>query len=304
DDEVVVAASERPAIQTAFDVRFRYIQELQPGHVLSVKKNGTMEEVPFTKPGKKLSCSFERIYFSRGTDRDIYLERKQLGRELVDQVLDSIDHDFENSVFSFVPNTAETAFLGLVDGLEERAREIRMTRILELDHKPDEQELTNIAKIKPRNEKIVVKDAKMRTFIADNENRHSMVSYVYDVTYGIVKNQKDTLVLVDDSIVRGTTLRDSIIRMVDRLHPKKIVFVSSAPQIRFPDCYGIDMSNLGDFVAFQAAISLLEERNMDDYLENIYQKCLAQEGLPKEEVVNYVKEVYEPFTYKEISAKI
>src|SRR5690606_14999648 len=198
----------------------------------------------------------------------------------------------------------ETAFLGLMDGLEDKAREIRMTRILVLDHKADEQELTDIAKIKPRNEKIVVKDAKMRTFIAANENRHSMVSYVYDVTYGIVKNQQDTLVLVDDSIVRGTTLRDSIIRMVDRLHPKKIVFVSSAPQIRYPDCYGIDMSNLGDFVAFQAAMKLMEERNMEDYLENIYQKCLAQESLPKEKVVNYVKEVYEPFTYDEISAKI
>lgn len=304
DDEVVVAASERPAIQTAFDVRFRYIQELQPGHTLIVKKNGLMEEVPFTKPGKKLSCSFERIYFSRGTDRDIYLERKQLGRELVDRVLDSIDYDFENTVFSFVPNTAEISFLGLIDGLEEKAKEIRMKRILDLDHKADEKELTEIARIKPRVEKIVVKDAKMRTFITDNENRANMVSYVYDVTYGIVKNQIDTLVLVDDSIVRGTTLRDSIIKMVDRLHPKKIVFVSSAPQIRYPDCYGIDMSNLGEFAAFQAAITLIEERNMEGYLENIYEKCLAQEGLPKEEVVNYVKEVYEPFTYDEISSKI
>lgn len=304
DDEIVVAASERPAIQTAFDVRFRYIQELQPGHILSIKKDGTMEEVPFAKPGKKLSCSFERIYFSRGTDRDIYLERKQLGRELVDQVLDSIDHDFENTVFSYVPNTAETSFLGLMDGLEDRAKEIRMLKTLELNHKADENDLIEIAKIKPRYEKIVVKDAKMRTFIADNEHRHNMVSYVYDVTYGIVKNQKDTLVLVDDSIVRGTTLRDSIIKMVDRLHPKKIVFVSSAPQIRYPDCYGIDMSNLGDFVAFQAAIKLLQERNMDDYLEDIFQKCLAQVDLPKEQVVNYVKLVYEPFTYDEISAKI
>lgn len=304
DDEIVVAASERPAIQTAFDVRFRYIQELQPGHILSIKKDGTMEEVPFAKPGEKLSCSFERIYFSRGTDRDIYLERKQLGRELVDQVLDSIDHDFENTVFSYVPNTAETSFLGLMDGLEDRAKEIRMLKTLELNHKADENDLIEIAKIKPRYEKIVVKDAKMRTFIADNEHRHNMVSYVYDVTYGIVKNQKDTLVLVDDSIVRGTTLRDSIIKMVDRLHPKKIVFVSSAPQIRYPDCYGIDMSNLGDFVAFQAAIKLLQERNMDDYLEDIFQKCLAQVDLPKEQVVNYVKLVYEPFTYDEISAKI
>lgn len=304
DDEVVVAASERPAIQTAFDVRFRYIQELQPGHCLTIKKNGLMEEVPFTKPGKKLSCSFERIYFSRGTDRDIYLERKQLGRELVDQVLDSIEYDFENTVFSFVPNTAEISFLGMIDGLEDKAREMRMKRILELDHKADEEDLTEIARIKPRVEKIVVKDAKMRTFIADTQNRGDMMSYVYDVTYGIVKNQIDTLVLVDDSIVRGTTLRDSIIKMVDRLHPKKIVFVSSAPQIRYPDCYGIDMSNLGEFVAFQAAITLLSERNMDDLLENIYEKCLAQVGLPKEEVVNYVKEIYEPFTYEEISVKI
>lgn len=304
DDEVLVAASERPAIQTAFDVRFRYIQELQPGHALIIKKNGLLEEVPFKKPRKKMSCSFERIYFSRGTDRDIYLERKQLGRELVDQVLECVDYDFENTVFSYVPNTAETAFLGMMEGLEDKANQLRMEKIMGLKEKPDKKEWNEIGLIRPRIEKIVVKDAKMRTFIADNKNRDQMVSYVYDVTYGIVRNNRDTLVLMDDSIVRGTTLRDSIIKIVDRLHPKKIVFISSAPQIRYPDCYGIDMSRLGDFVAFQAAVQLIEERNMDDLLEKIYDKCLAQQDSPKEDVVNYVKEVYAPFTYEEISAKI
>lgn len=304
DDEVMVVASERPAIQTAFDVRFRFIQEIQPGHVLIAKKNGIMEEVPFTEPGKKMPCSFERIYFSRGTDRDIYLERKQLGRELTGKVLESIDYDFENAVFSFVPNTAETSFLGLMEGLEAEADRLRTEKILGLADKPTEEDLLKIGRIKPRIEKIVVKDAKMRTFIADHENRDNMVSYVYDVTYGIVRNNIDSLVLVDDSIVRGTTLRDSIIKMVDRLHPKKIVFVSSAPQIRFPDCYGIDMSKMDDFIAFQAAIELIRERNMEDHLERIYEKCLAQVDLPKEEVRNYVKEVYEPFSYEEISEKI
>jgi len=304
DDEVMVVASERPAIQTAFDVRFRYIQELQPGHVLITKKNGMIEELPFTEPLEKTPCSFERIYFSRGTDRDIYLERKQLGRELTTDVLESVDYDFENTVFSFVPNTAETAFLGLMEGLEAEADRMRRKQTIDLDQKPDETDLSRIARIKPRIEKIVVKDAKMRTFIADNENRDNMMSYVYDVTYGIVRNKIDTLVLMDDSIVRGTTLRDSIIKIVDRLHPKKIVFVSSAPQIRYPDCYGIEMSDLGEFIAFQAAIQLLKERNMEDHLANIYDKCVAQIDLPKEEVKNYVKEIYEPFTYDEVSEKI
>lgn len=304
DDEVMVIASERPAIQTAFDVRFRYIQELQPGHVLITKKNGMIEEVPFTKPLKKTPCSFERIYFSRGTDRDIYLERKQLGRELTQDVLESVNYDFENTVFSFVPNTAETAFLGLMEGLEAEADRMRRKQTMDLEQKPDETDLSRIARIKPRIEKIVVKDAKMRTFIADNENRSHMMSYVYDVTYGIVKNKIDTLVLMDDSIVRGTTLRDSIIKIVDRLHPKKIVFVSSAPQIRYPDCYGIEMSELGEFIAFQAAIELLKEQNMEDRIEKIYEKCLSQIDLPKEEVKNYVKEIYEPFTYDQISRKI
>ncbi|WP_236975113.1 class II glutamine amidotransferase [Membranihabitans maritimus] len=304
DDEVAVAASERPAIQTAFDIRFRYIKELQPGNALIVKNSGLVEEVPFTEPLEKKACSFERIYFSRGTDRDIYLERKQLGKQLVDQVLKSIDYDFENTVFSFVPNTAETAFLGLVEGMEKEADKLRMKMILDMDKKPTEEDLRKLEKIRPRVEKIVVKDAKMRTFIADNEIRGQMVSHVYDVTYGIVNNQVDTLVLVDDSIVRGTTLRDSIIKMVDRLHPKKIIFVSSAPQIRFPDCYGIDMSELGKFIAFQAAIKLIEERGMEDQLEIIYEKCVAQANLPKEEVVNYVKDVFEPFTYEEVSQKI
>ncbi|GAA5220767.1 amidophosphoribosyltransferase [Membranihabitans marinus] len=304
DDEIAVAASERPAIQTAFDIRFRHIKELQPGHALIFKKDGLVEELPFTEPMENKACSFERIYFSRGTDRDIYLERKQLGKHLVNQVLEEIDYDFENTVLSFVPNTAETAFLGLVEGMEEAADKVRMEKILELGRTPTKEDLLELKKIRARVEKIVVKDAKMRTFIADNEIRGQMVSHIYDVTYGIVQNHVDTLVLVDDSIVRGTTLRDSIIKMVDRLHPKKIIFVSSAPQIRFPDCYGIDMSELGKFIAFQAAIQLIEENGMEDLLDNIYQKCVAQLSLPKEEVVNYVKEVFEPFTYEQVSNKI
>ncbi len=304
DEEIVVAASERPAIQTSFNVRLRYVQELQPGHALIAKKDGRVSVVQFTEPQKRTSCSFERIYFSRGTDRDIYLERKKLGEKLTEQVLQAIDYDMENTVFSYVPNTAETAFLGLMQGLEKRLQEMRKDEILKLT--PDQftpENLETILQKTPRFEKIVVKDEKMRTFIADSEERGDLVSHVYDVTYGIVRNNIDTLVLLDDSIVRGTTLRDSIIRMVDRLHPKKIVFVSSSPQIRYPDCYGIDMSVLGSFVAFEAMISLLKERGLEYMLDEVYDRCLASETschLAK----NEVKCLYDQFTYEEISDRI
>ena len=304
DDEVVVAASERPAIQTAFKIRLKYVKELKPGHALIIKKNGLVSEEPFIEPSKKQSCSFERIYFSRGTDKDIYLERKALGEKLADQVLQEIDYDFEHTVFSYVPNTAETAFFGLMEGVEQRLNTIKKDRILALGNNPDPDDICKILDIKPRFEKIVVKDAKMRTFIAASAERGDLVSYVYDVTYGIVRNNVDTLVLVDDSIVRGTTLRDSIITMVDRLHPKRIIFVSSAPQIRYPDCYGIDMSVMADFVAFQAMVALLKERGKEYLLEEVYDECKAQELLPKEEVTNRVNRLYDQFTYEEVSNKI
>jgi amidophosphoribosyltransferase len=304
DDEVVVAASERPAIQTAFKIRHLHVQELKPGHALIIKKNGKVTEEPFIEPRERKSCSFERIYFSRGTDQQIYLERKKLGHQLTDQVMEAIDFDLENTVFSYVPNTAETAFFGLMEGIEEKLNGIRRDKILALGNDPDPEEIDKILAIKPRFEKIVVKDAKMRTFIADTEERGDLVSYVYDVTYGIVRNYIDTLVLVDDSIVRGTTLRDSIITMVDRLHPKRIIFVSSAPQIRFPDCYGIDMSKMGDFVAFQAMVALLEEKDENHLLEEVYEKSLAQLEISKNKVKNYVVELYDHFKYEEISHKI
>jgi amidophosphoribosyltransferase len=304
DNEVVVAASERPAIQTAFNVRYRYIKELKPGHVLVVKRSGKLEEAPFTDPKPAKPCSFERIYFSRGTDRDIYFERKRLGEQLTDQVLEAINFDLDNTVFSFVPNTAETAFLGLLQGIEKKLNQIKRDQIIHLGTKSTSEELDKILDKNIRVEKIVVKDAKMRTFIADSEERHDLVSYVYDVTYGIVRNNIDTLVLVDDSIVRGTTLRDSIIRIVDRLHPRKIIFVSSAPQIRYPDCYGIDMSKMGDFVAFQAVVELLKENGREHLLEEVYQKCKKVQCAPKETVVNEVSVLYDQFSNQEISDKI
>ncbi len=304
DEEVVVAASERPAIQTAFKVRLKNVKELKPGHVLAIKKNGRVTEQQYTKPGKRRSCSFERIYFSRGTDKEIYLERKKLGQALTKQVVQAIDHDFQQTVFSFVPNTAETAFLGLMEGVERYLDKIRKTEILKLGSNLTADDLDRILSVKPRFEKIVVKDAKMRTFIADTAERGDLVSYVYDVTYGIVRNQKDTLVLVDDSIVRGTTLRDSIITMVDRLHPKTIIFVSSAPQIRYPDCYGIDMSQMSQFVAFQAMVSLLKEAGKEYMLEEVYEQCKAQDYMPDDQVTNQVKQLYDQFEYEQISDRI
>ncbi len=304
DDEIVVAASERPAIQTTLDVHFNDIHELPPGHALVVKYDGRVKIKPFTKPLERNACSFERIYFSRGTDRDIYLERKKLGELMADEIMKEINGDFENTVFSAVPNTAETAFFGLVEGLEKQLNKRKHQQILELGDQLDSPDLDKILALKPRFEKIVVKDAKLRTFIADTDSRGDMVSHVYDVTYGIVRNHEDTLVLLDDSIVRGTTMRDSIIQIVSRLKPKKIIIVSSAPQIRYPDCYGIDMSKINEFVAFKALVGLLKDNKKEHLLDEAYKRCLAAESLPKEEVKNELIELYNEFSYEEVSDKI
>ena len=304
DDEVVVAASERPAIQTAFNVRYRNIRELQPGHALIVKKNGTVSEVPYTEPGIRRACSFERIYFSRGTDRDIYLERKKLGELLSPAVMEAINHDFDNTVFSFVPNTAEVAFQGLVDGIANDQRKRLKQALLNQQAPLTEENINALMPTPLRIEKLAVKDEKLRTFIADAVARHEMVSHVYDVTYGIVKNDIDTIVLLDDSIVRGTTLHDSIIRIISRLHPKRIIIVSSAPQIRYPDCYGIDMSRMNDFVAFRALVELLNEHGMEELMFETYDRCKIANALPKEEITNEVKKLYAQFTDDEITQRI
>lgn len=304
DEEVVVVASERPAIQTVFNVHISQVEELRRGHVLIIKKNGAVAEVPFIDQLERRACSFERIYFSRGTDRDIYLERKKLGELLADAVLKAVDYDFKHTVFSFVPNTAETAFYGLLEGLEGRLNEIKKEKILKLDKDAKPKKLDKILAMRPRVDKIVVKDAKQRTFIADTTSREAMVSHVYDVTYGLVENDVDTLVLLDDSIVRGTTLKDSIIQIVSRLRPKKIVIVSSAPQIRYPDCYGIDMSRMKEFVAFRALVELLKENGKEHLLEEAYQRCKAQEHLPTIEIKNEVQALYEEFPYETISKKV
>jgi amidophosphoribosyltransferase len=304
DDEVVVVASERPAIQTAFNLKEQEIEELKPGHALLIHKNTAVEEVRITPEAPKTSCSFERIYFSRGTDADIYKERLNLGRSIVGSVIKSIDGDLKNSVFSFIPNTAEVAFFGMMKGLEDHLNERKKQLILEKGAQLSPEELSEIINMRPRMEKIAVKDAKLRTFITQDDARDDMVAHVYDITYGAVNDGEDNLVVIDDSIVRGTTLRQSIIRILARLNPKKIVVVSSAPQIRFPDCYGIDMAKLGDFIAFQAAIKLNQERGNQKLIDTVYEKCKKQEFLHKTEIKNYVKEIYDPFTYDEVSAKI
>lgn len=304
DEEVAVVASERPAIQTAFNVHYSKVKELKRGHVLIIKKNGEVSEKPFIEQKERKHCSFERIYFSRGTDKDIYLERKQLGEQLVPKVMTAIDCDFKRSVFSFVPNTAETAYFGLIKGMEDELNAWKLREINKMGKKIDQKKLEKILARRVRTEKLVVKDAKLRTFIADNDSRGELVSHVYDVTYGIVKNEKDTLVLLDDSIVRGTTLRDSIIKIVSRLRPKKIVFISSAPQIRYPDCYGIDMSKLKEFVAFRALVALLKENGKEYMLKEAYEKAKAQEHKEPSKMKNQVKPLYAVFTQEEISAKI
>jgi amidophosphoribosyltransferase len=302
DDEVVVVTSERPQIMTAFNIPAENIQEIKPGHALIIRKNGDVLEKQVRTPKEKKSCSFERIYFSRGNDKDIYQERKNLGRQLTPSVLKSIDYDLKNSVFSFIPNTAEVAFYGMVEGLHHYLNTVKRHKILTMENVAD-PELSEILNMQPRIEKIALKDAKLRTFITSDSQRGDMVSHVYDTTYGVVK-PGDNLVVLDDSIVRGTTLKQSIIKILDRLGPKKIVIVSSAPQIRYPDCYGIDMAKMGDFIAFQAAVELIRENHMDDLLDDVYAKAKEQEGYPADKVVNVVKEVYQPFTAEDISKKI
>jgi len=301
DDEVVVVASERPAIQTAFNIKWDQVKEIQPGHALIIKKDGTVSEQEFIAPVERRSCSFERIYFSRGSDRDIYQERKELGRLVVDAVLKEIDHDIQNTVFSFIPNTAETAFYGMVKGVEDYINTLKTDLILSGKRSLDAAQVREILAMRARVEKLTIKDAKLRTFITDDVHRDDLVSHVYDVTYGAVRRDQDNVVLIDDSIVRGTTLKQSILRIVDRLGPKKIVIVSSAPQIRYPDCYGIDMAKLGDFMVFRAAVSLLKEAGKESLLEEVYEKALAQMGMPLEKTVNVVKEVYRPFTAEQLS---
>ncbi|MBK9270390.1 MAG: amidophosphoribosyltransferase [Saprospiraceae bacterium] len=304
DDEIVAVASERPALQTALGVRRTDIQEISPGSALIIKHHGEVKQEYCIEPGKKLSCSFERIYFSRGNDYDIYQERKNLGRQLVPSVLKAVDYDLENTVFSYIPNTSETAFYGLTEGLHDYLNEKKTQDILKLSTNADKDQITRILSQKPRIEKLVVKDEKMRTFIANDQIRGGLVSHVYDVTYGIVKNHKDTLVVLDDSIVRGTTLRDSIIKILHTLKPAKIIVVSSAPQIRFPDCYGIDMSQLGKFVAFNALVELLQEDGKEYLLDEAYDRCVFENGKAFEEIQNGMIDLYKLYSYEAISKKI
>jgi amidophosphoribosyltransferase len=303
DDEVVVIASERPAIQSAFNVHRDRIKEVDPGSALIIKKDGSVGEVRIRKPMPRKSCSFERIYFSRGSDADIYQERKQLGRLLVPGIMKAIDNDISNTVFSYIPNTAEVAFLGMIEEVHKASvsQKINEFKAGSCTTETLQQALMHSF---PRVEKIANKDVKLRTFITEDASRNDMVSHVYDVTYGLVKNERDTLVVLDDSIVRGTTLEESILKMLDKLQPKKIIVVSSAPQIRYPDCYGIDMSKLGNFVAFRAAIALIKERGMEQLLDDVYQACKIELEKPLVEMENVVRRIYEPFTYEEVSRKI
>ena len=304
DDEVVVVTSERPVIQTTFNVPIGKIKELTPGHALIIKKDGSFSEQEIIPSLKKTACSFERIYFSRGSDADIYKERQKLGSQLCPAVLKSVDYDLKDTVFSYIPNTAEVAFSGLVESLHHYANTIKRHKILEMGLFVRDPELSEILSFQPRIHKIAIKDAKLRTFITNDSQRDEMVAHVYDTTYGVIKEGVDSLVIMDDSIVRGTTLKQSILKIIDRLGPKKIVVVSSAPQIRYPDCYGIDMAKLGDFIAFQAAVQLLKDNFKEDLLDELYEKAKAQEGLPKEKIVNPIKEIYAPFTPEQISKKI
>lgn len=304
DDEVVVVASERPVIQTVFNVPFESVQEVKPGHALIIKKNGTVRHEEIMEPLEKKACSFERIYFSRGNDKEIYSERNLLGRNLTDRVLQAVGHDLENTVFSYIPNTAEVAFGGLVDGLHDYLNTWRHDQIEKGDGKLSADQLDRIFSAKARVDKVVLKDAKQRTFITDDESRDSLVTLGYDVSYGTVRAGIDNLVVLDDSIVRGTTLKQSILRILDRLQPKKIVVVSSAPQIRYPDCYGIDMAVLNKFVAFEATMSLLRENGREELISDVYARCQQELLKPKEEQVNLVKELYAPYTDQQVSDKI
>ena len=306
DDEVFVVTSERPVIQTAFNVKWEKINELKPGSALIIKKNNSFKEVEINFQKKIKKCSFERIYFSRGTDKDIYNERLQLGKLVVNQVLSAIDYDLRNTVFSFIPNTAEMSYYGMIKEIENYLSDVKKEKIKKLNSKSSNfnAELDKILAIRTRAEKIMVKDAKLRTFITQDDSRDEMVAHVYDITYGSLRRHKDSVVIIDDSIVRGTTLKQSVIRILDRLDPLNIVIVSSAPQIRYPDCYGIDMAKLGDFIAFQAAISLIKEKGKEKIIDDVYKKCKMAEkkGSLKDE--NFVKLIYQPFNYQEVSDKI
>jgi amidophosphoribosyltransferase len=304
DDEIAVVASERPVIQTVMNVQIDDVYELQPGQAFIVKQNGQkiLEQIQEAKEIKP--CSFERIYFSRGSDRDIYQERKTLGRLLLEPILKTIDNDLDNTVFSFIPNTAEVAFFGMMEGFEQYLDEQKKKRIKNRTRELPEDELERILSMKIRREKVALKDIKLRTFIAEGDSRDDLAAHVYDITYGSIVAGKDNLVVIDDSIVRGTTLKQSIIKILDRLNPKKIVIVSSSPQVRYPDCYGIDMNLMDEFAAFRAAVALLKEKGLQHVIDETYEKCKAQLDLPKERIVNYVKDIYSPFSAGEIAVKI
>jgi len=303
DDEVVVVASERPVIQTVFNVPFESVEELPPGHAIITKKSGQTKISKILEPTVRKACSFERIYFSRGSDAEIYKERKMLGKLIVPEVLKHIDNDIKNTVFSFIPNTAETSFFGMVESVEAFLNNTKTEQILKGKRSLSAAKVTQILSQHTRIEKIAIKDVKLRTFITEDSSRDDLVAHVYDITYGVIKKE-DNLVIIDDSIVRGTTLKKSILKMLDRLSPKKIVVVSSAPQIRYPDCYGIDMANLEGLVAFRAALALLKDQNKMNLVDEVYAKCKAQENLSDHEVKNFVKEIYAPFTAEQISQKI
>ena len=303
DDEVMVLASERPVIQTALNVPMETIHELQPGEAIILDKFGKMRLAQINPPQKLRVCSFERIYFSRGGDKDIYNERKRLGQNLTPSILQAIDYDMEHTVFSFIPNTAEVAFYGMLEGLDNYLNQLKIQEIEALGHHLHHNELERILSMRVRSEKVAIKDIKLRTFITEGNTRKDLAAHVYDITYGSLRPDIDNLVIIDDSIVRGTTLKQSIIGILDRLRPRKIVIVSSSPQVRYPDYYGIDMSSMDQFIAFRAAIELLKEQGKEDIITNVYQHCKAQEHLPKEQMRNYVKAIYEPFTDEQISTK-
>lgn len=304
DDEIIVLASERPVIQTALNVPVEEVHELRPGQAVLVNKRGEMRVEQINQPKEEKQCTFERIYFSRGSDKDIYNERKELGRRLVAPILKAVNYDVEHTVFSYIPNTAEVAFYGMLDGFDTYLNHLKIKEIEALGHRPTRSELDRILSMRIRSEKVAIKDIKLRTFIAEGNSRNDLAAHVYDITYGSLVPHQDNLVIIDDSIVRGTTLKQSIIKILDRLHPKKIVIVSSSPQVRYPDYYGIDMAKMSEFIAFRAAMELLEDRGMRDVIERAYKKSKVQEHLPKEKMVNYVKEIYEPFTDEEISNKM
>jgi amidophosphoribosyltransferase len=304
DDEIVVVASERAVIQTVMNVPFEKVNPVKPGFALIIKKTGDLSEKVIREPAEPKSCSFERIYFSRGSDKEIYRERKKLGELIVPQILTTINNDIDNTVFSFIPNTAETAFYGMINAIETELTRRKKEDILNCKTEISSETLDHILNKRPRIEKIAIKDVKLRTFISQDEGRDDLVEHVYDITYGTINQGVDNLVIIDDSIVRGTTLKKSIIKILDRLNPKKIIIVSSSPQIRYPDCYGIDMAKLNDFIAFRAAIELLKTSGKEHIINEVYKKCIAQKDKPKEEIINHVKEIYRPFNDEQISAKI